>query len=116
MQVVVQHNTIDYFCLLQLEIGFAHQGKMMWFATIQRCLEQRIEEHAPILNSGIGSQVLRRHNQLMAQITHFGHNLLQNWNLMTVIAAVLQDNMCLLTSAKCTSRLGKSRRASLSPF
>ena len=65
----------------------------MWCTTMQRNLQQRMEEHAAILNSATGGQVMRRYNQLMAYITQLGNNILRSWNLLTVL--ILKDFMGL---------------------
>jgi len=57
----------------------------MWCAMMQRNLQQRMEEHASILNCAIGGQVMRRYNQLMAHISQLGNNVLRTWNLLSVI-------------------------------
>ena len=57
---------------------------MMWCATLQRCLEIRLEEHAPILNSEIGRLVYRKYKSVVVNIVQLGNFLLRNWNLLTV--------------------------------
>lgn len=60
-------------------------GKMMWCATLQRCLDLRMEEHAPILNtSEVGRQVYRKYKSLLHSIVQLGTNLLRSWNLLSV--------------------------------
>ena len=56
----------------------------MWCSTLQRCLEIRLEEHAPILHSETGKQVFRKYKNLVVTIVQLGNNLLRNWTLMTV--------------------------------
>lgn len=57
---------------------------MMWFSTLQRCLELRLEEHAPILNSDLGRQVFRRYKNLLVNIVQLGSHILRSWILLSV--------------------------------
>lgn len=57
---------------------------MMWCATLQRCLELRLEEHAPILHSETGRQVFRKYKNLLVTIVQLGNNLLRSWTLLSV--------------------------------
>lgn len=57
----------------------------MWCATLQRCLELRLEEHAPILHSETGRQVFRKYKNLLVTIVQLGNNLLRSWSLLSVI-------------------------------
>ncbi len=56
----------------------------MWCATLQRCLEIRLEEHAPILHSETGRQVFRKYKNLLVTIVALGNNLLRTWTLLSV--------------------------------
>lgn len=51
---------------------------------MHRCLELRMEEHAPILNSEIGRQVYRKYKGLLLNIVQLGTQFLRSWNLLSV--------------------------------
>ena len=65
---------------------------MMWCAMLQRCLDLRMEEHAPILNSEIGRQVYRKYKGLLQGIVQVGTNLLRCWNLLSVYLCSTQTH------------------------
>ncbi len=56
----------------------------MWCATLQRCLELRLEEHAPILHSETGRQVFRKYKNVLVNIVQLGNNHLRSWALLNV--------------------------------
>jgi hypothetical protein len=56
----------------------------MWCCTLQKCLEQRLYEHAPILNSDLGRDVTRKCKNLLLSIAQIGVNLLRSWNILSV--------------------------------
>jgi hypothetical protein len=67
---------------------FKFSGKMMWCATLQRCLELRLEEHAPILHSETGRQVFRKYKNVLTTIVQLGNNHLRNWALLNVCSSI----------------------------
>ena len=56
----------------------------MWCCTLQRCLEQRLYEHAPILNSELGRDVTRKCKSLLLSLAQIGVSLLRTWRIMSV--------------------------------
>ena len=59
-------------------------GKIMWCYTLQRSLEQRIYDHAPILKSPLGAEVTRKCKNILLSIVQYGMNLLGNWATLSV--------------------------------
>ena len=59
-------------------------GRIMWCCTLQRCLEQRLYEHAPILNSELGRDVTRKCKSLLLSLAQIGVSLLRTWRIMSV--------------------------------
>lgn len=61
----------------------------MWCASLQRCLELRLEEHAPILHSETGRQVFRKYKNLLVTIVQLGNNHLRSWTLLSVCLTII---------------------------
>lgn len=65
---------------------------MMWCATLQRCLELRLEEHAPILHSETGRQVFRKYKNVLVNIVQLGNYHLRSWTLLSVHSNIQFSN------------------------
>jgi hypothetical protein len=89
----------------------------MWCATLQRCLELRLEEHAPILHSETGRQVFRKYKNVLVNIVQLGNYHLRSWTLLSVYIRAYSFRIIVLLIALIFGFLGsRSGNMSISEY